>query len=180
MNSLMEYLIQDFGEHVLQSTCSQNTPSEMPSIKPPVTDTSLLAPLCINLGTPAPIALDPSSSPAYNVWWLSDPTSKILAGAKVSQQRDICLEKPELWSSSIDPEHIVANSFVDSNLLTEWMRKVTGRPMPEHWYDDPIDRMLMFLGEPPRESAKYTVPPDPAVDVHSGRDGNQKSAAKAR
>lgn len=74
----------------------------------------------------------------------------------------------------------MASQGLNINMFIEWVNKMQNKPMPESWYDDPVDRMLIFLGEPPREGAKYTVPPDPAVDVHSGRDGNQKSAAKAR
>lgn len=62
--------------------------------------------------------------------------------------------------SSIDPVENPPSRQWSPALITQLIAKVRdlkGEPHPAHWYDEPEDRMLVFMGNDPRPGAKYTI-----------------------
>lgn len=62
--------------------------------------------------------------------------------------------------SSIDPvENPPSRQWspaLISRLIAQ-IRDMQGKPHPAHWYDEPEDRMLVFMDNDPRPGAKYTI-----------------------
>ena len=160
MNSLLESLKQLSEDHDLLSTFLQNTPSAMSSSQQREKVMPLKARLLSRTGTPAPTVPELSCKAEYVECTVKNQTSLTPDGEKLSELPEQSCTNAELKLSSIDPVENPPSRQWNATFLTKLMAGVRdrqGKPHPAHWYDEPEDRMLVFMGNDPRPGGKYTI-----------------------
>lgn len=162
MNSLEEWLTQLSDAPDPLNMFSRSMLSATPSTPQRVRVMPWKAALLSRTGIPAPIVPELSYKADLSDSIVKNQTSTIIDGAKLSKQLDQSFMKAVSQSSSTElaDEANKWPSTINLDYLRAIMRDIYGKPHPAHWYNDPVDQMLVFMGNAPRPGAKYTVPND--------------------